>query len=163
MRKKTPQQYNAVIKLPFATVGLMFAGGILKRVDYLKSNVQRIAPKGLVAKHVCFQLENYCVKQGTKSNFDIVYESTGTIFQRKVWKKIGKIPYGKVKTYGDIAKSLKTSPRAVGNACRVNPLVLVVPCHRVVSAKDIGGYSGQSAGQMVKIKKWLLAHELGQD
>lgn len=152
-------QYDAVIKVPFATLGLLFDGNILARVDYLKPNTQLIAPKALVVKKVCLQLKNYCVNKLAKKPFDIVYEPTGTAFQRKVWNRIEKIPYGKVITYGDIAKALKTSPRAVGNACRVNPLVLVVPCHRVISAKGIGGYSGKSAGQMVKIKKWLLAHE----
>lgn len=159
MHKKTPQRYNSVIKTPFAVLGLVIDDGVLERVDYLKSNVRRFKPKDNMAKKVCLQIENYCANKLDKNRFDIACQATGTTFQKKVWKQIKKIPFGKTRTYGDIAKTLKTSPRAVGNACRANPLVLVVPCHRVVSAKGPGGYSGKSAGQMVKIKQWLLAHE----
>jgi len=58
----------------------------------------------------------------------------GTKFQQKVWQALTEIPVGKVVTYGQLASDLNTSPRAVGNACRNNPLPLIVPCHRVVSA-----------------------------
>ena len=69
------------------------------------------------------------------------------------------IHYGETRTYGEIAKILKTSPRAVGNACRNNPMPLIIPCHRVVSAKDIGGYDGAKSGDLLAIKYKLLASE----
>jgi len=62
-------------------------------------------------------------------------------------------------TYGEIAAELDSSPRAVGNACRKNPISLVIPCHRVVSASGIGGFSGQIEGEKISIKQQLLAHE----
>lgn len=159
MHKKTPQRYSSVIKTPFAILGLVIGNGVLERVNYMKSNVRTFEPKDDAAKKVCLQIENYCANKLDKNRFDIAYQATGTVFQKKVWKQIKKIPFGKTCTYGDIAKTLKTSPRAVGNACRANPLVLVVPCHRVVSTKGPGGYSGKSAGRMLKIKQWLLEHE----
>ena len=83
----------------------------------------------------------------------------GTPFQKKVWLALQKIPAGQVMTYGELAKQLKTSARAVGNACRANPMPLVIPCHRVVAKSGLGGFSGSQEGAPIKIKKWLLEHE----
>ena len=58
-----------------------------------------------------------------------------------------------------LAKELKTGARAIGNACRKNPIPIVIPCHRVVAQHHIGGYAGQTEGEIVDIKKWLLNHE----
>ena len=66
----------------------------------------------------------------------------GTDFQRRVWKEMQKIKPGRVKTYGEIAKTLHSSPRAVGNACGANPIPILIPCHRVVAQSSLGGYSG---------------------
>ena len=84
---------------------------------------------------------------------------SGTDFQKLVWLELLKIPLGETRTYGDIAKNLNTSARAVGNACRKNPIQLIVPCHRVISAKGIGGYAGETDGEQLNIKRWLLKHE----
>jgi len=84
---------------------------------------------------------------------------TGTVFQKSVWKELRKIPLGETRTYGEIAKILNSSPRAVGNACRQNPVPIIVPCHRVVSANGIGGFAGKIKGREINIKRWLLNHE----
>ncbi len=94
-----------------------------------------------------------------KSEFDLNLELTGTTFQKRVWAVLQKIPAGNVKTYGDVAKQLKSSARAVGNACRANPIPLIVPCHRVISRTGIGGFSGETKGASIDRKRWLLAHE----
>ena len=81
----------------------------------------------------------------------------GTDFQIKVWKILLKIQYGKVKTYGEIAKiiSPKMSAQAVGNALKNNPVPIIIPCHRVIGKnKNLTGYSGG-----VDKKLWLLKHE----
>ncbi len=83
----------------------------------------------------------------------------GTVFQKSVWKELRKIPLGETRTYGEIAKKLNSSPRAVGNACRKNPVPIIVPCHRVVSANGIGGFAGKTKGREINIKRWLLNHE----
>jgi methylated-DNA-[protein]-cysteine S-methyltransferase len=69
------------------------------------------------------------------------------------------IPLGTTQTYGDIAKALNSSARAIGNACRANPYLLLVPCHRVVKSNNIGGFGGKIDGEAIAIKQWLLAHE----
>ena len=81
----------------------------------------------------------------------------GTKFQISVWKEIKKIPKGQTKTYKDIAVALKKpkSSRAVANACGKNPLLIEIPCHRVIrSDGKLGGYSGK--GGMSQKRKLLM-------
>ena len=86
-------------------------------------------------------------------------ELNGTKFQISVWKEIKKIPKGQTKTYKDIALALKKpkSSRAVANACGKNPLLIEIPCHRVIrSDGKLGGYSGKGG---VNQKRKLLKEE----
>lgn len=89
----------------------------------------------------------------------LLHPFRGTPFQRRVWQALQQIPPGEVRRYGDLAKQLASSPRAVAAACRANPLLILIPCHRVVSAKGLGGYMGKTEGPAVAIKQWLLHHE----
>jgi len=77
-------------------------------------------------------------------------------FYGKVLQKVRAIPYGKTRTYGEIAAALGNpgAARAVGGANRSNPIPIIIPCHRVVAANGLGGYSG---GPDIKAK--LLEHE----
>ncbi len=81
----------------------------------------------------------------------------GTPFQLKVWNRLREIPVGETITYGELAHELNTSSRAIGQACRTNPLALFIPCHRVVSRTGLGGYMGNQ--KKTSIKSWLLEHE----
>ena len=86
-------------------------------------------------------LNNYFSGKTKKITSNILME--GTKLQIKIWKELQKIPYGQTKSYGDIAKIVKTSPRYVGNVCGQNNHLLLVPCHRVVrSDGHLGGFSG---------------------
>jgi O-6-methylguanine DNA methyltransferase len=80
----------------------------------------------------------------------------GTSFQQKVWHLLSQIPYGEVRTYGELARELgnRGFARAVGGACRANPLALIIPCHRVIAARGLGGFNGGGA-----VKARLLAIE----
>jgi len=74
-------------------------------------------------------------------------------FSDKVYELCKKIPLGKVSTYGEIAKALKSSPRAVGQALRCNPNAPIVPCHRVVKSDGtLGGFMGEIAGKEIELK-----------
>ena len=86
------------------------------------------------------QLDEYF--DGLRKNFDLPLEPPGTKFQQRVWSMMEQIPYGKTITYGEIAKALGSSARAVGPACGANPIPVIIPCHRVVATNDMGGYSG---------------------
>ena len=88
--------------------------------------------------------------------------AVGTPFQRSVWNCCRTSPSGQTRTYGWIAARLGRSNaccRAIGQALRRNPLSVVVPCHRVVSASGLGGYSGETSGPMARVKSWLIARE----
>ncbi|HLD16960.1 MAG TPA: methylated-DNA--[protein]-cysteine S-methyltransferase [Coxiellaceae bacterium] len=82
-----------------------------------------------------------------------------TSFQTRVLQALQTIPVGEVRTYGQLADQLNTSPRAIGNACRHNPIPIVIPCHRVIGAVSLGGYCGEIVGEKLSVKQWLLRHE----
>jgi O-6-methylguanine DNA methyltransferase len=90
---------------------------------------------------------------------DIVADiPNGTLFQQKVWREIQRIPWGQVMTYRELAERIghPNSYRAVANACGANPLLLFIPCHRVVGKSSLGGYRG---GRDLKLE--LLKRERG--
>lgn len=89
-------------------------------------------------------------------------KAQGTDFQQRVWACLRRIPTGHTRRYGAIAEELQSGARAVGNACRANPLLLLIPCHRVVAAHGRGGFAGQTQGRWPAMKDWLLAHEQGR-
>jgi len=103
------------------------------------------------------QITNYF--KSSKQNFNLPVVLNGTAFQKKVWSAMQKIPSGQTRIYGDVSEQLQSSPRAVGNACRANPVPLVVPCHRIVGKAGIGGFGGKTAGRNIDCKNWLLRHE----
>ena len=88
------------------------------------------------------QLDAYF--DGRLSAFDLPLAPEGTDHQKRVWKEMCRIPYGDLATYGDLARTIGSSARAVGTACGRNPIPVIVPCHRVVGTGGrIGGYSGR--------------------
>ncbi len=107
-------------------------------------------PKG--NKRVLSQLKAYL--GGKRKNFDCPLDLGGTPFQRRVWAALMRIPYGKTRSYQDIARAIGhvRAYRAVGNANGANPVPLIVPCHRVIESNGgMGGY-----GHGIEIKKKLL-------
>ncbi len=94
--------------------------------------------------------------------FDVPLALEGTAFQKRVWRALRDIPVGKTIGYGELARRLKTSARAVGGACRANPVPIVIPCHRVVAAGGEGGFMGRTRGRAMALKRWLLQHERGR-
>lgn len=113
--------------------------------------------KNCLHASIAGQLLSYL--RGDCHHFELPLLPSGTPFQQRVWQQLQAIPYGHVLSYGTLAKQLGTSARAIGGACRANPIPVIVPCHRVVAANDIGGFAGDRHGGMVSIKQWLLAHE----
>ena len=102
------------------------------------------------------QLHEYF--QGSRFEFSLPIRFQGTDFDRRVWKALQTIPYGKCVSYSDIAVQIGNprASRAVGNANHRNPTPIVVPCHRVIRSNGHpGGYGGG-----VHLKKWLLQFEL---
>jgi methylated-DNA-[protein]-cysteine S-methyltransferase len=104
------------------------------------------ASRGAVPKAVkvaAEQLAQYFA--GTRTTFSVsLARVPATEFQREVWEALRAIPYGQVRTYGDVAAAVgrPKAVRAIGNANHVNPWPVIVPCHRVVGASGLGGYGG---------------------
>ncbi len=83
----------------------------------------------------------------------------GTAFQQRVWREMLAIEAGRTRSYGEVARRIGSAPRAVGQACKRNNLPVFIPCHRIVAAADLGGYSGATGGHKLERKRWLLRHE----
>ena len=134
----------------------------LAGLEYLSSSYQNLEDSFSVSHtalltEVKKQLQHYFANP--KYHFSLPIELTGTELQRKIWQELQLIESGQVITYGDLAKKLNTGPRIIGNACRRNPIAIIVPCHRVVGVNGLCGYSGQTEGKLFDVKKWLLDYE----
>ncbi len=101
------------------------------------------------------QLEEYF--RGTRKKFTLPLLLQGSDFETQVWHELLKIPYGKTRSYADIAERTgrQNAYRAVGNANHKNNISIVIPCHRVIGKS--GNLTGYASG--LWRKKWLLAHE----
>ncbi|WP_299611347.1 methylated-DNA--[protein]-cysteine S-methyltransferase [uncultured Tateyamaria sp.] len=95
---------------------------------------------------------------GDLERFDLPLKVRGSDFQRDVCDAMSNIPFGETITYGDIAKMLDVPAQAVGQACGGNPIPIIIPCHRVMGAKGLTGFSGAGG---VETKVALLRHEGG--
>jgi methylated-DNA-[protein]-cysteine S-methyltransferase len=146
------------MQIPFGHIGLYFVEDRLAVIDFIDAE-HEIRPRDQSVSQVCAQIRKYLDNANAIPSFNVRCSLQGTPFQHKVWSELKKIPSGTVVTYGALANKLGTSARAVGTACRMNPIPLVIPCHRVVSAQGIGGYAGETQGARVRIKSWLLRHE----
>ena len=121
-------------------------------VSFAKSNNRG---KSVLLNKLKKNLINYFFKKTKKINPNILLE--GSKLQIQIWKELIKIPYGKTKSYGEIAKIVKTSPRYVGNVCGQNKQILIVPCHRVIRTDgSLGGFSSSGG---LSLKKRLLNME----
>ena len=108
-----------------------------------------------VLEEAVYQLKEYF--RGDRKQFDLPLNPQGTKFQKRVWKELCKIPYGKSISYLDLSKKLgdPKAIRAVASANGKNPLWIIIPCHRVIGSNgDLVGYAGG-----LERKKWLLNHE----
>jgi len=100
------------------------------------------------------QLEEYFA--GRRHEFDLPLAPARTPFQQRVREAMSSIPYGQTRSYGEIAHIAGGAPRAVGQACGANSMPIIVPCHRVLAAHGIGGYSGAKG---LDTKRFLLGLE----
>jgi methylated-DNA-[protein]-cysteine S-methyltransferase len=142
---------------PFGRLGIRMSAGRVVGVDFLPRGQALHAPCDEPARAVVRAIEAYFEEPQAPPVF--TPNPPGTPFQRRVWAALRAIPCGEVVTYGVLAGRLGSGARAVANACRANPIPILIPCHRVLAADGLGGYCGRQAGPMLAIKRWLLAHE----
>jgi len=150
-------EYCAVIEFPAMHVGVRTENETLVGVRYLPRTAPLKAASGRFAKGVVRLLEAY--RDDPDTSFDLPLAIGGTEFQRRVWRVMQRIPRGKTRTYGDVAKALGSAARAVGQACGENRLPIIIPCHRIIAASGIGGFGHARGGYLLEAKRWLLAHE----
>ena len=116
----------------------------------LVKNTDKFDNETVLIKEIKTQLDEYF--SGKRKIFNIKLKPIGTDFQKKVWEKLRKIPYGGTKIYSEIAKDIgnKNGQRAVGSACNKNPIMIIIPCHRVISKS--GKLGGFAYGNSIKQK-----------
>ncbi|HEV7476106.1 MAG TPA: methylated-DNA--[protein]-cysteine S-methyltransferase [Burkholderiales bacterium] len=133
-------------------------GGKVIGIRYLPLSTENIPSKNPLAERAARQLERY--RDDPDTVFDLPLLIEGSPLQRGVWQAMCAIPRGRTRTYGDLARELGADARAIGQACGDNRLPIVIPCHRVVAADGIGGFSHTTEGYLIEVKRWLLAHEI---
>jgi methylated-DNA-[protein]-cysteine S-methyltransferase len=148
---------TGVIPAPFGTLVLVASSVSLLSIDITADANRLILPTSSLLRQAAKQFEAFF--QNPQTPFSLPLAPVGTSFQKQVWRLMAAIPPGSVKTYGQLAAELASSPRAVAGACRANPFPIVIPCHRVVAADGLGGYCGAITGPMLAVKGWLLQHE----
>lgn len=149
--------YDAVVDSPLGHLGICCHDERVSRLDYLADAVPLKVATTAFGRQVTTQLVAFFDNPGHP--FTLALDLQGTAFQCRVWDALTRIAAGQTLTYGELAARLGSGARAVGNACRHNPVSIIVPCHRVVAAAGIGGYSGRTAGHEIHRKQWLLRHE----
>ena len=150
--------YHAIMTSPIGRIGiLMDDADRLIELDFLGERGRSRPALSRGTQLIVNALRSYFADPAASPR--IPFHAAGTEFQQKVWSALLEIPSGSVCTYGELARKLGSAPRAVGQACRRNPIPILIPCHRVVGRTSAGGYSGATDGAELTIKRWLLAHE----
>lgn len=161
MTKPEPAPFAAILAAPFGALGVRCGEDWVDEIVFLPP-APEVAPGTPLAAETVRQLRAYLANPD--SVFSLPLRAGGTAFQQAVWQQICAIPRGETATYGQVAARLGSAARAVGGACRANPLPLVVPCHRVVATGPffnggLGGFAGARRGFLPGVKHWLLRHE----
>jgi methylated-DNA-[protein]-cysteine S-methyltransferase len=142
-----------VLNSPIGKVYVESDGERIVRVSFshLGQGKRGKQPKAL--KEAVLQLEGYF--NGRRKKFDLPLYQVGSAYRKKVWQRLSKIPFGKALTYEELSEHVGGNARSAGTACGDNPLLILVPCHRVLGKNGLlTGYAGE-----LWRKKWLLQHE----
>jgi len=137
---------------PFGPLTLSEEDGKIVSLDWGRGMESTETPVLAEARR---QLDAYF--DGARTTFDLPLAPPGTAFQKRVWAALQDIPFGETRSYGELAQTVGTAARAIGSACGSNPIPIIIPCHRVLTAAGgLGGYSGLDG---VETKHRLLALE----
>jgi len=165
-RKVVESPHAAVLLAPTFSLGIRCDADAVIEIEFLDpcAAVEANTP---LASETVRQLR--CWLEDADFVFDLPLAPAGTEFQRRVWHQIARIPRGETRSYGEIACTLDSAPRAVGGACGANPFPVIIPCHRVIGARGendtsgakggLGGFARARGGFLLDVKRWLLQHE----
>ena len=130
--------YTALHDTPLGRLKLVCNDTYLLSVEYMTEDIEKepSVDKHPILTETIKQLDEYFSEK--RHEFTLPIKLNGTDFQKRVWEELQRIPYGQIKTYGEVAASVesKEASRAVGLACKMNPLLIIVPCHRVLGANN---------------------------
>ncbi|OBY26853.1 methylated-DNA--[protein]-cysteine S-methyltransferase [Leisingera sp. JC1] len=141
---------SASLETPVGPLSVSERDGAIVRLNWTAeaSGQSALLSRALEQLHAYFA--------GELTEFDLPLQVAGSDFQRAVCDAMLAIPFGETRTYGDIARDLGAPPQPVGNACGGNPIPVIIPCHRVLGASGLGGFSGKGG---VETKVALLKLE----
>lgn len=146
---------ECTVNSPLGPLTLIEQDGAIIELDWRRARQEESSSLLASARD---ELENYFA--GALKTFSIPLNPKGTPFQKRVWQQMVEIPYGEALTYGEVARNLSSSPRAVGTACGRNPVPIIIPCHRIVGAGgNLTGYTGAGG---IRTKSFLLELETNQ-
>jgi methylated-DNA-[protein]-cysteine S-methyltransferase len=155
--------FDSIIRIPspIGCLEIIASGGHVVGLDIERNgtlpNESVPEKKSAVLAKAAKQLTEYFA--GKRTDFSVPVSLTGTAFQKSVWDTLTAIPFGQVRSYGDVGMSTgrATAGRAVGGAVGANPIPIIIPCHRVLASD--GRITGYSGGNGIPTKVWLLDHE----
>jgi methylated-DNA-[protein]-cysteine S-methyltransferase len=150
---------SAIISSPLGMLEITGSHEVIFSVLFMDNKKTKPTKVPASLQKCVTQLEEYF--SGKRKSFNLPLQPNGTSFQRHVWDELLKIPYGKTISYLKLAQQLgdEKSIRAVASANGKNPIVVIIPCHRVIGSHgEMVGYGGG-----IRRKEWLLAHERGEE
>ena len=150
-------EFQTLFNAPFGPIMLHADEHGVQEIELFPTSSNSTSRSSAILKQLEQQLTAYF--SNAQIQWDIPLPIKGTNFQQRVWRYMQAIPVGETRSYGEVAKALNSSAQAVGNACRANHFPIVIPCHRIVSKSGLGGFAGQTEGNEVTVKQWLLNHE----
>jgi methylated-DNA-[protein]-cysteine S-methyltransferase len=148
-------EFNIFYSSPIGEIELIANDSFLISLKFVTNEYETKVKTNSILELSISQLDEYFNHK--RKCFDLPISPAGTRFQKNVWEKVSTVPYGATATYLKIAKLLGdvNSVRAVGTANGCNPLLIIIPCHRIISANNkLTGYAGG-----LWRKQWLLEHE----
>lgn len=154
---RADRPYDVVVEAPFGALGVCVGAEVVEQIALLPGITAYRRPTSAFAEQVAEALQHYF--RDPRYPFALPLRPRGSPFRQRVWQAMREVPPGQTRSYGELARRLGSSARAVGGACGANPIAVVVPCHRVVAANGLGGFSGQTDGEWLAVKRWLLHHE----
>ena len=151
------ETYKTYYKSPLGPIEIVGAQDSILSLDFVEKMLKGDPELPFCLKACLKQIDEYF--RGRRKEFLLNLEPLGTDFQKRVWQQLRKISFGETVSYGDIAKAIDNpnACRAVGNANRINPIGIIIPCHRVIGSD--GSLTGYGGG--LWRKEWLLKHESG--
>ena len=149
---------HLVMDSPSGRIEIADKGDAITALDWTAAPADSAPPTPLLAE-AKRQLDDYFA--GRRDAFDLPLAPRGSEFRCRVWRALRAIPYGETRTYGQIAQTVFSAPRAVGGACGANPIAIIIPCHRVVGSN--GSQGGFSGGGGAATKQILLKLEISRN